>query len=886
MRIGTGTALALSAMVVAGQLVCGQESPGDPDADKARAIVEQMASRPDGAEWIVGQVCMVEVFGKVGDHFSAIEAARPMIKEKHVGSVLLLATNFDNTPAAGKPSTPEQVATICDRLQELALQSAEGAGLEPLRLFMAIDHEGDGKPWTRVRSGVTPIPSNAAIAATWDTGFCQLVGEVIGSELSLLGINMLLGPVLDINTDQAQDAMGERCFGGHPQWAARMSKAYIRGVHKGSRAEGQAVAVVAKHWPGHGDCDRVSDDQVAYIVGTVAELGQKELVPFLEATNPADEDACADGLMPAHSIYPDIQQDREESYPITLDTNEGADVIGTIVAAAQGMEDDGSLRQKLQRLADWRDSNLIVSDAVYVEGLEEEYKRQARIARTRTPARFDYEDAAERCLLAGHDLVILSGEKDSRSRQMEVIDHLASQYGKGLQPRARYKAKRFSERVRQAAERVVAAKLRLLHGPAGRTAAAATSLADRLKKLEGLVDDHIAALYPDPGEDESKWHKAVQWVFPGSGPAGRAPPLLASENVLTVEPSAFRTSVPGIRKGLLADILIDERDAVRGRGSVEMIDETQVKLLLRHRKPADLKETHSLREAEQLLPQADWIVILLGHTPRTTRELKGINSVQASRDLLTAIHYRYGSIAEVLRDDPPQRVAVIACQSPYHLTYTDIRTTDAYLITHTKLPRYLERAVEVLLHTGPKAGPVDSPMSITGAGYDVLTKHPIPEPDGPDGNDVVVQRPPTWPAWLIGGAVVVTLAALSFAGSAVLTNRRTRLMIEAAPAGQRAKLVEMTLDSYRIEHDNLTRAQKHDLVMKQIELRRDRLHTWAKLIGFVALLLAAVVVIIVICTSRTRAGQEAARPSGEVPTTIAGQAGDERATTESAEPGG
>ncbi len=77
--------------------------------------------------------------------------------------------------------------------------------------------------------------------------------------------------------------------------------------------------------------------------------------------------------------------------------------------------------------------------------------------------------------------------------------------------------------------------------------------------------------------------------------------------------------------------------------------------------------------------------------------------------------------------------------------------------------------------------------------------------------------------------------------------RQKAALIETAPSEERAKLVEMTLDGYRIEHDNLTRAQKYELLMTQIQLRRDRWRTVAMLLGLVAVL-----AVIVACYALSR----------------------------------
>ena len=56
------------------------------------------------------------------------------------------------------------------------------------------------------------------------------VGEIVGRELSAVGVNMLLGPSLDTLVLPRPDpvgSLGVHTFGGDPNWVAQMGRAYI-----------------------------------------------------------------------------------------------------------------------------------------------------------------------------------------------------------------------------------------------------------------------------------------------------------------------------------------------------------------------------------------------------------------------------------------------------------------------------------------------------------------------------------------------------------------------------------------------------------------------------------------------------------------------------------
>ena len=125
-----------------------------------------------------------------------------------------------------------------------------------------------------------------AIGATWDTANAERVGSILGRELSTIGVNMLLGPSLDILENPIPGStsdLGTRTFGGDPYWVGLMGQAYIDGIHAGSDGN---MAVIAKHFPGYGGSDRATNIEIATVRKSLAELEQIDLVPFFTVTNP------------------------------------------------------------------------------------------------------------------------------------------------------------------------------------------------------------------------------------------------------------------------------------------------------------------------------------------------------------------------------------------------------------------------------------------------------------------------------------------------------------------------------------------------------------------------------------------------------------------------
>ena len=72
-------------------------------------------------------------------------------------------------------------------------------------------------PHTQLTVGMSPLPSPMALGATWKPDDAFNVGKVVGTELAAVGVNLLLGPSLDVlDTPRQADAV----FGGiHTGWA-------------------------------------------------------------------------------------------------------------------------------------------------------------------------------------------------------------------------------------------------------------------------------------------------------------------------------------------------------------------------------------------------------------------------------------------------------------------------------------------------------------------------------------------------------------------------------------------------------------------------------------------------------------------------------------------
>src|SRR5262249_8457823 len=138
----------------------------------------------------IGQLMLVTFHGKSADNNS--EIAR-LIRDYHIGGVQLLAAN-DNIDE--HQNAPVHVQTLINQLQQINYDAAvNSTARNPayVPLFIATSQEGDSVPNMEIASGMTTLPSNMAIGATWQPDHARRVGNIAGQELSALGINLVFG---------------------------------------------------------------------------------------------------------------------------------------------------------------------------------------------------------------------------------------------------------------------------------------------------------------------------------------------------------------------------------------------------------------------------------------------------------------------------------------------------------------------------------------------------------------------------------------------------------------------------------------------------------------------------------------------------------------------
>lgn len=230
----------------------------------------------------IGQMITVAVRQWNSENFTIMEdEVANIITQNSVGGVILFAENLADT---------QQIVTLTTAFQNSALASKN-----KIPLFIGTDQEGGEV--VRLNKG-TSLPGNMAIGAINSPKDAHTAGNILGSELAALGINVDYAPSLDVNSNPQNPVIGLRSFSSDPTIVSKLGVSMINGIQEGN------VVAAAKHFPGHGDTSTDSHTSLPVVDKSLSELEKCELVPFKEAIANG-----VDMVMTAHIQFPQIEKD-------------------------------------------------------------------------------------------------------------------------------------------------------------------------------------------------------------------------------------------------------------------------------------------------------------------------------------------------------------------------------------------------------------------------------------------------------------------------------------------------------------------------------------------------------------------------------------------------
>lgn len=618
----------------------------------------------------IGQLFLV---GFTGTDASPASEIYDLIYNRHIGGVVLLAEN-DNI--SGEDTINTLYGTI-SALQQVEWQSAQtvpaeaaiGTQNEPqyIPLFIGISQEGNGFPYDQVISGLNPLPSEMSIGASWNTELARKIGQELGSQLSTLGINLLLGPGLDVLERQDLAAgvnLGTSVFGADPYWVSEMGKAYITGVHSGS---GNRIAVIAKHFPGQGSADRVPEDEVATVRKTLEQLKQIEMAPFFAVTGLAKTpEETADGVLVSHIRYQGFQDNiRVTTKPVSLDP-----ALTAILS--------------LPEFQDWHSSGgLVVSSDLGAKAVQQVYDP--------TGQTFDARRVAREAFLAGNDLlyvnrIVGSGDGDSYNTVLKTLESFITKYQEDAA---------FAQRVDESVLRILTSKFKVYPQFDVSAVTPAETGVNGLEKASASSQTSFEAA-----------RSAVTLISPM--PAALPRPPESRERILFITDGETGTqcSTCPVSSLIAVDALQEAVLKLYGPGGTGQVSESRMSSYTYHDlltllNSPGAKETVAPLQSD--LDYANWIIFSSLNITSDRPDSEALRRFLAERSYMVSA----------------KKVVVFAFGTPYILDATDISKLTAYYALYSKTPAFLEIAARVLFQELTPAGA--SPVSIPGIGYDLLS---------------------------------------------------------------------------------------------------------------------------------------------------------------------
>lgn len=220
----------------------------------------------------------------------------------------------------------------------------------------------------RVTDG-TLFPNNMALGATNNPDLAYKMGLSIAIEARSLGIHQNYAPVCDVNNNPDNPIINVRSFGEDPELVSKMSAAMIKGLQDGN------VIATAKHFPGHGDTDIDSHNDLPVLNFSMERLNKIELVPFKNAVI-----NNVMSVMIAHLSFPELES--RTNIPSSLSEN----IVNGLLIKQLGF------------------NGLVVTDALNMKGITKY---------------FSTSQVAVMCVNAGIDLILMPIDEEKTITAIE-----------------------------------------------------------------------------------------------------------------------------------------------------------------------------------------------------------------------------------------------------------------------------------------------------------------------------------------------------------------------------------------------------------------------------------------------------------------------------------
>lgn len=174
---------------------------------------------------------------------------------------------------ANAPPAAEDATRLVLELQAIARNAGHS-----VPLLIALDQENGGVNSLFDEIYIRQFPSAMGIAATGSKSLAHDVALATGQELKAVGINWILGPVLDVLTNVRNQPLGVRTTGDDPHEVSQYGVEFMKGFQQAH------LTTCGKHFPSYGNLEFIgSQTDVPIITESLEQLSLSALVPFRNA---------------------------------------------------------------------------------------------------------------------------------------------------------------------------------------------------------------------------------------------------------------------------------------------------------------------------------------------------------------------------------------------------------------------------------------------------------------------------------------------------------------------------------------------------------------------------------------------------------------------------
>ena len=217
----------------------------------------------------IGQLFMVAAYSGGPDYNE--DKITELLQNRQIGGVIFMQ------------GTPEAQATLNNKYQRMA----------NVPLLVGMDAEwGLGMRLT----GVKNFPRQMMLGATRDSALVYEMGVAVAKQCNRLGVHINFAPVVDVNNNPNNPIINFRSFSEDKTRVAQMGLAYMHAL------QDNGVMACAKHFPGHGDTETDSHEDLPVIRKSLSALEKLELYPFRKLMN-----AGLQSIMIAHLNVPALE---------------------------------------------------------------------------------------------------------------------------------------------------------------------------------------------------------------------------------------------------------------------------------------------------------------------------------------------------------------------------------------------------------------------------------------------------------------------------------------------------------------------------------------------------------------------------------------------------